>query len=159
MMDPVPQPITPGSPQPADSTAPSDAGRRCFLHACMGGMSLVSAGTVAYPIVSFMRLPSTLAESQVLRIPLASLSEDQALYHDHMGQSLVVLYTNKTPKVFDAACTHLGCIVAWDGVQRTFRCPCHGAVFDDEGKPVSGPVSRPLVSIGFEIANNELVVS
>jgi glycine/D-amino acid oxidase-like deaminating enzyme/nitrite reductase/ring-hydroxylating ferredoxin subunit len=43
-----------------------------------------------------------------------------------------------------AACTHLGCIVSWNGSERTWDCPCHGSRYDAHGKVISGPVNRDL---------------
>lgn len=33
-----------------------------------------------------------------------------------------------------AACPHQGCLVQWTGATRTFRCPCHEAVFTQDGE-------------------------
>jgi len=33
-----------------------------------------------------------------------------------------------------AACTHMGCIVQWQGVDKKFHCPCHGGIFTEYGK-------------------------
>ncbi len=33
-----------------------------------------------------------------------------------------------------AACTHMGCIVQWQGTDRKFHCPCHGGIFTEYGK-------------------------
>ena len=33
-----------------------------------------------------------------------------------------------------AACTHMGCIVQWQGSTRKFNCPCHGRKFTEYGK-------------------------
>jgi menaquinol-cytochrome c reductase iron-sulfur subunit len=46
--------------------------------------------------------------------------------------------------VFSSACTHLGCGVRWDRARNQFLCPCHGGVYDSDGRPVAGPVPRPL---------------
>lgn len=143
--------------QPNDAPDPSPT-RRHFCEACIVGMGAASAGAVGYPVVAFLGRPTSLLGSQQIRIPVADLSEDQARYVDHDGQQLVVLYTGRVPKVLSASCSHLGCIVAWDNVKHLFRCPCHGAVFDDTGKPVSGPVSKPLESVPFQLAEANVVI-
>ena len=32
-----------------------------------------------------------------------------------------------------AACTHMGCIVQWQDADRSFHCPCHTALFAEDG--------------------------
>lgn len=59
-----------------------------------------------------------------------------------------------------ATCTHLGCRVRWDVGDSTFRCPCHGGVFDAEGRVVSGPPPRPLdrLDVRIDTATGEVLV-
>lgn len=46
-----------------------------------------------------------------------------------------------------AVCPHLGCLVSWNAVERSWDCPCHGSRFDCTGKVVNGPASRDLARI------------
>lgn len=43
-----------------------------------------------------------------------------------------------------AVCTHLSCIVDWKPDQKEFYCSCHGSVFSQEGKNLTGPAPKPL---------------
>jgi Rieske Fe-S protein len=47
-------------------------------------------------------------------------------------------------RAMSATCSHLGCKVKWDEVTTQFLCPCHGGVYDREGRVVSGPPPAPL---------------
>lgn len=57
-----------------------------------------------------------------------------------------------------AICTHLGCVVKWDGADRKILCPCHAGVFAPDGKVLSGPPSRALPAYEVLVAGNDLKV-
>lgn len=51
------------------------------------------------------------------------------------GSGLLALYK---------VCTHLDCLFNWDDQEGKFVCPCHGSLFDREGRYLTGPAPRSL---------------
>jgi Rieske Fe-S protein len=47
-------------------------------------------------------------------------------------------------RALSSTCSHLSCRVRWDGDSKRFLCPCHGGVYDREGRVVSGPPPKAL---------------
>lgn len=43
-----------------------------------------------------------------------------------------------------AVCSHAGCIVHWNPLERCWDCPCHGSQFSIDGGVLNGPATSPL---------------
>jgi Rieske Fe-S protein len=46
-----------------------------------------------------------------------------------------------------AACTHIGCHVHWNSLERCWDCPCHGSHFAVDGTALNGPAVSPLAEL------------
>jgi Rieske Fe-S protein len=47
-------------------------------------------------------------------------------------------------------CTHMKCSVAWNGAEKSWDCPCHGARYDVDGRVLTGPADKDLATYDFE---------
>lgn len=65
------------------------------------------------------------------------------------------------PTVFLAIstrCAHLGCPVRFVQAAGNFICPCHGGVYDFQGKRTGGPPVRPLDRFQTRVRNGQVEV-
>jgi glycine/D-amino acid oxidase-like deaminating enzyme/nitrite reductase/ring-hydroxylating ferredoxin subunit len=65
------------------------------------------------------------------------------------GVSKLAVYRNANGQLhaMSAACTHLGCVVNWNAVEKSWDCPCHGSRFNAMGKAVNGPATSDLEAV------------
>jgi len=72
-------------------------------------------------------------EGAIIRRGLSKL----AVYRDEQG----------TLHEHSAVCPHLGCIVGWNSLEKTWDCPCHGSSFDRQGRVINGPANSDLARV------------
>lgn len=63
------------------------------------------------------------------------LKQNDGKVIEQNGEKIAV-FKDDSGKVtkLSAVCTHMGCIVDWNGKEKTWDCPCHGSRFNKEGK-------------------------
>lgn len=62
------------------------------------------------------------------------------IYKDKEG----ILYAIKP------VCSHLGCELSWNNLEKTWDCPCHGSRFTYEGKSIYDPSIHDLEKVEIE---------
>ena len=65
------------------------------------------------------------------------------------GLSKIAVYKDNNGQVHKctAVCPHLGCLVDWNNVEKSWDCPCHGSRFNALGKVITGPTSMDLTKV------------
>ncbi|MGH3805431.1 MAG: FAD-dependent oxidoreductase [Pseudonocardiaceae bacterium] len=63
---------------------------------------------------------------------------------DGLGKLGAFREVDGTLHVVSLRCTHLGCLLRFNGAERSWDCPCHGSRFDVDGAVLEGPALHPL---------------
>jgi len=64
----------------------------------------------------------------------------------HYNDQTVALYKDEDHNIhaINPACTHIKCTVAWNEVERSWDCPCHGSRFSVDGELLTAPARKNL---------------
>jgi cytochrome b6-f complex iron-sulfur subunit len=72
--------------------------------------------------------------------------------------SIYVVCTGQSTYIaLSRICTHAGCSVNYNSSGKDFVCPCHGGVYNINGKVVSGPPPAPLAQ--YQVALDGTVLT
>jgi glycine/D-amino acid oxidase-like deaminating enzyme/nitrite reductase/ring-hydroxylating ferredoxin subunit len=124
----------------------------------------ISNGTAAGVLVAQQILGKTPAWASIYdpdrRVPkeFNKGGESQSIVHSlddigpgggavmNLGQGKIAVWRDDrgVPHAVSASCSHKGCIVTWNNIERTWDCPCHGSIFSADGSIVHGPAVEPL---------------
>jgi Rieske Fe-S protein len=86
-------------------------------------------------------------------------AEDVHEMVDLNGRPLAIIQgPGGSPLAISLVCTHLGCRVHWQPKARTFLCPCHMGIFDEQGRVLSGPPPSPLPQYKVSVEAENLFV-
>ena len=58
----------------------------------------------------------------------------------------------------DAICTHMRCTVAYNALNLTLDCPCHGSTYEVDGRVIDGPAPLPLKTFAAQSDGTTLTV-
>ncbi|MBI5117318.1 Rieske 2Fe-2S domain-containing protein [Candidatus Poribacteria bacterium] len=136
--------------------------RRSFLNYFLGLSIGTFGGSAAYAFAKYLFPPAAIGAesgSETVRVMLAELPIGGSKIVRYKGEPTVVIrVSEKQVHALSAVCTHLGCIVKWDGSKRLLVCPCHAATFDVNGNVTAGPAPKPLASYHTKITPDEVII-
>jgi len=77
--------------------------------------------------------------------PIENIQNDNGAILKIDGKN-VGIYKDTSGNIFAVKpyCTHLGCMLAWNNLDKTWDCPCHGSRFDYMGKNIYDPAMKDL---------------
>jgi Rieske Fe-S protein len=156
------QPVTPPVPD-----AKAGQTRRDFLASVLVAGTAVPAATGAVVMgLRYVLPPSRQATAELLMCRADEVLPGESKIFDNVLGSRICLLreagnasggqpASKNPfRAFSLRCSHLGCFAHWEGGVRKFVCPCHNAVFDENGQVQSGPPPTGLQRIAVELREN-----
>jgi menaquinol-cytochrome c reductase iron-sulfur subunit len=154
------------------SDGPADS-RRKFLKAATVAIGGTLGAVLAIPLVRMVLFPlgrkvvsspdqpidvaaaaAVPSSGPPLRVPIVASSVRDGWSR---GEAVVVgsAYLSKAADgsitALSSACPHLGCAIAYQPTDDTFRCPCHKSAFSRAGDKLEGPSKRGLDPLPVEI--------
>ncbi len=149
--------------QMSESRDVPDMGRRQFMNLLTFGTITGTALGALYPVVRFFIPTSsggagggiTAKDELGNDVSVTKFLEnhnvgDRALVQGFKGDPTYIVVESKEAigdYGLNAVCTHLGCVVPWNGNENKFMCPCHGSQYDNTGKVVRGPAPLSLALV------------
>jgi cytochrome b6-f complex iron-sulfur subunit len=134
--------------------------RRGFLDWMIGACTAVTTAALALPAMLYLWPAAKGGKSEDVEVKGgAELKPGDHTIIQVRGKAVIVRRDSSGLTAYSAVCTHLGCLVKWESAKREFFCPCHAAVFDAEGRVVSGPAPAPLPQYKVKEVGGKVYVS
>ena len=145
-----------------DTGEPSIPARRRFLNFLLGTSVVATLGAILYPILKFM-VPPEIVEAQQNSVLAGKVNDLAAntgkIFKFGSKPGILIKTASGDIKAFSASCTHLDCIVQYDGAQKAITCACHNGKYDLTGKNISGPPPRPLEEFTVNVKGDDITVT
>jgi menaquinol-cytochrome c reductase iron-sulfur subunit len=153
--------------------SPEDVSRRGFLGRMIFGLGglitavLGGAGGAYFLSPAFKKeaedwvdigAVSAVTKGMPAKMEFVERKRDAWVTTERRSFAWVLTSNGKDFIAYDPRCTHLGCPYRWDSDKRQFICPCHTAVFDVDGRVVSGPPPRGLDRFPTKVVGGRLMI-
>ncbi len=136
--------------------------RRRFAFWIFGGGFIGSLVSFLYPLVRFLN-PPAVSEASVNEVVDGRVQDllpnTGKIVKFGTEPVLLVRLAESEFRAFSAVCTHLSCIVQYDGTRRLIWCACHNGQYDLNGKVIAGPPPAPLREYTVRLRGDDVVIS
>jgi len=133
--------------------------RRTFLRSLLVFLGSTAFVSFAYPVLRFLEPPGAGEKAGKVTIKKGDIPPGSA--KDMVINNTPAIVINLPDKGFIAlskVCTHLGCLVDYDRTKKRLLCPCHAGVYSLEGKVLSGPPPKPLLTYAVQVQGEDIVI-
>ncbi len=160
-----PENALPAAPDPAP---PNGTTRRSFLARAGVGATLLALAGQAYALLRSL-VPNVLYEDpRRFKVGTPDQFGEGARFLE--DRRVFVFRDRNTFYAISAVCTHLGCTVKMERLNRPqkvklrgrefeeqaeFHCPCHGSKYYGDGTNYAGPAPRPLAYYKVELSPDD----
>ncbi len=146
----------------AKNSQTPDLPKRSFLKIIWTSLGAVAVAEIIFLSLSFL-FPTRKKKQnkdQDLIVPAGSVENyaPETITAFTRGFFYLVCLEDGGFMAYSSKCTHLGCTLPWDDVQKKFICPCHASSFDIYGQVLSTPAPRPLDRYTIKIENKMIYV-
>jgi Rieske Fe-S protein len=90
--------------------------------------------------------------------PLSAYPIGQRVTVDFGDHPVEVLRSEAGVTARSLLCSHFGCRVTFRADDERYHCACHKGLFDVDGRPVGGPVIKPLMDVPARLQGDQVVV-
>jgi thiosulfate dehydrogenase [quinone] large subunit len=140
-----------------------DVERRTVLRGGLIAAAATVAGVTAGSALALARRPAGSSADSVSHGPVIAAVDDIVVGSSKsftMPDGMPAYLLRPAPDTFlafNATCRHQGCPVSYVG--PGFRCPCHGATYDENGQVTGGPAPAPLIKIPVTVVEGRVVLA
>ncbi len=75
----------------------------------------------------------------------AVFNPHRSIFHKQLGINILEALSNLL-SFKKRRCSHLGCALKWNKVEKTWDCPCHGSRYDRNGNIIDNPAKKSIVT-------------
>ena len=153
------------------ANAAPEPSRRRFAKAVLGVISGAVTAILGIPLIGFFSIPA-LRRREVVWSEVGAIDEfdigetrfgwlkpvTQPVWPEAAPRTgaFISRKVDGSFDVFHIHCTHAGCPINWSSGAQRFFSPCHGGVFDQDGRVLAGPPPRPLDRYELRVENGVL---